>query len=149
MTDFDRNYLDQPDWVRRRQNRDDALRALKVDPEDFKRRARQDEVDNECGTDEYRETQPSKGLHYISEFTADWAPGVQAMNEMMGLVKKWIDAGANMDQVYSGADELVPILNMCFDFMWEQGGFSLYSPYRLPEEEDIEAFQEMREGWNE
>jgi hypothetical protein len=46
---------------------------------------------------------------------------------MMELVKKWIDAGANMGEAYSGAAELAPILGMCFDFIWAQGGFSFYA----------------------
>jgi hypothetical protein len=114
-----------------------------VDPEEFKQWQRVLEVENETGTDEYRETQPSKGLTYIADFMADWAPGVVACNEMMDLVKKWIDAGANMGEAYSGADQLAPILDLCFDFMWERGGHSLYTSIdQLPDEGDVELFKE-------
>jgi hypothetical protein len=138
---FDRAYLEQETFVQRRLRRDAALRDLRVDPELFRQWQRRQEVENETGTDEYRETQPSKGLGFISEFMADWAPGVEACNEMMELVKKWIDAGANMGEAYSGADQLVPILELCFDFMWEEGGYSLYSRDDVPDAAAVEYYE--------
>lgn len=140
---FDRKFLDSPTFEDRRNARDFALRELGVDPDEFRDWQRVQEVENETGTDEYRETQPSKGLGFIAEFMDDWAPGVDACNEMMELVKKWIDAGANMGEAYSGADELVPILNACFDFKWAMGGFSLYRGFlEVPDEGDVELFKE-------
>ena len=140
--EFDRAYLNQEAFVQQRLRRDASLRDLNVDPELFRQWQRQQEVDNECGSDEYRETQPSKGLTYIADFFADWAPGVDAVYEMMELVKKWLDAGANLGEAYSGADELVPILNNCFDFIWEQGGYSLYVPRTdLPDAAAVECYE--------
>lgn len=139
---FDRDYLDQQAFVQLRLRRDAALRDLRVDPELFKVWQRDREVGNECDTDEYRETQPSKGMGYISDFMADWSPGVAACNEMMELVKKWIDAGANMGEAYSGAAELQPIMELCFDFMWEKGGHSLYTAIDdLPDASTVEYYE--------
>jgi hypothetical protein len=61
----------------------------------------------------------------------------------MELVKKWLDAGANLGEAYSGTDELVPILNNCFDFIWEKGGYSFYTPIdELPDSEAMNYFKE-------
>jgi hypothetical protein len=145
---FDRAYLDQElqgrkPFLELRLRRDAAIRDAGIDPGAFKAWQRQQEVDNECGSDEYRETQPGKGLHYIADFLDDWAPGVQAVNEMMELVGKWIDAGANLGEAYSGADQLVPIMELCFDFMWERGGYSLYTS--LDELPDDQVFADHKE----
>jgi hypothetical protein len=146
--EFDRNYLDQElqgrkPFVELRLRRDATLRDMGVDPEEFKVWQRDREVSNETDTDEYRETQPAKGLHYIAEFFDDWAPGVSAVYEQMELVKKWLDAGANLGEAYSGAEQLVPILNNCFDFMWQKGGYSLYTSIdQLPDSETMAVFKE-------
>jgi len=140
---FDRNYLDQGIFIEYGRSRDERLRDNGIDPVAFKEWRRQQEVDNETGTDEYRETQPGKGLTYIADFFADWAPGVDAVYEQMELVKKWLDAGANLGEAYSGADELVPILNNCFDFIWGKGGHSLYSSIDdLPDSETMNYYKE-------
>lgn len=140
--DFNRDYLDQPIFVQRRLRRDAALRDLGVDPEEFKVWQRASEVGNECDTDEYRETQPSKGLSYIADFMADFAPGREAVLEMLNLTRQWLITSANVVGAYDGAAELVPILNACFDFMWERGGFSFYTVEELPDEGDVEYFKE-------
>jgi hypothetical protein len=143
MTDFDREYLNQPRFIEQMLRRDAALRDFGIDPEEFRIWARTSEIENECDTDEYRETQPSKGLHYIANFMADWAPGVDACNEMFELTKKWLDAGANMGEAYSGAELLKPILEMCFDFEWAQGSYSLYAgPLEPPTEEWVSTYKE-------
>ena len=143
MTEFDKQYLSQARYVLGCRLRDVTLQSLGVDPEEFRKWQRESEVGNECDTDEYRETQPSKGLSYISDFFADWAPGIPACYEMFDLVKKWFEAGANMGEAYSGAAELQPILEMCFDFIWAKGGFSLYaSPTDAPDEAAVESYKE-------
>lgn len=140
---FDRAYLDQKPFAELRTHRDAQLLNAGVDPVAFKVWQRQQEVDNECGSDEYRETQPGKGLHYIADFFDDWAPGVDAVYEQMALVKVWLDAGANLGDAYSGNEQLVPILNNCFDFMWEKGGYSLYTSIdELPDESTINYYKE-------
>lgn len=139
---FDRMYLNHETFTLYRLRRDAVLRDNGIDPENFKAWQRMMEVGNECDTDEYRETQPSKGLDYVVDFMRDWNPGVDACNEMMELVKKWIDAGANMGEAYSGAAELVPILNGCFDFIWERGGHSLYTSIdQLPEPSEMAYYK--------
>jgi hypothetical protein len=139
---FDRRYLDQETYVGYRLRRDALLRDNGIDPDRFKDWQRMMEVGNECDTDEYRETQPAKGLHYIADFFDDWSPGVSAVYEMMELVKKWLDAGANLGDAYSGAEQLVPILENCFDFIWERGGHSLYTPIdQLPEPSEMAYFK--------
>jgi hypothetical protein len=143
MTDFNRKYLEQDTFVQRRLRRDAALRDFGIDPEEYRIWARDSEIGNECDTDEYRETQPSKGLHFIGGFLSDWAPGVDACYEMFELTKKWLAAGANMGEAYSGADELKPILEMYFDFEWAQGGYSLYEgPENPPSAEWIQTYKE-------
>jgi hypothetical protein len=139
---FDRAYLDQQVYVGYRLRRDALLRDNGIDPENFKAWQRMMEVGNECDTDEYRETQPAKALHYIADFFDDWSPGVSAVYEMMELVKKWLDAGANLGDAYSGAEQLVPILENCFDFIWERGGHSLYTSIdQLPEPSEMAYFK--------
>jgi hypothetical protein len=139
---FDRSYLNQQDFVQQRLRRDALLRDNGIDPEAFRDWQRTSEVSNECDTDEYRETQPAKGLHYIADFFNDWSPGVSAVYEQMELVKKWLDAGANLGDAYSGAAELEPILNNCFDFIWERGGHSLYTSIdQLPDPLEMKYFK--------
>jgi hypothetical protein len=140
---FDREFLDQQTYVGYRLRRDALLRDNGINPDQFRAWQRVMEVDNETGSDEYRETQPAKGLHYIADFFDDWSPGVDAVYEQMELVKKWLDAGANLGEAYSGAAELEPILNNCFDFIWERGGHSLYLTIdQLPDPEGMTLFKE-------
>lgn len=152
--EFDRNYLDQEIFVQRRLRRDAALRDLGVDPEAFRVWQRDQEVGNETDSDEYRETQPAKGLHYIAAFLDDFAPGQAACEEVIRMTMGWLgvvdDAHTNKVEwnnrigwyAYGGAEELAPILEICFDFMWEQGGFSLYTSIdELPDKGDIEYYE--------
>lgn len=98
----------------------------------FKEWCREQFVGNECESDEYRETQPAKGLGYV----ADWAEARNEVlgysageNRMLSLVRDWLDAiirahGEDHDAdpwsyAYAGADELKPVLRLYFDTLWE------------------------------
>ena len=152
---FDRKYLDQEHFVKARAARDQALRDLGVDPEEYKVWSRNQNVGNETNSDEYRETQPAKGLHMISDFLDDYRAGWEVSNEVIRLTHQWLgvvdDAHTRQGvwnkkigwYVYGGAEELAPILTICFDFLWEEGGISLYQAINwLPEEADVEYFFE-------
>lgn len=140
------NWTDRERFVNQRLRRDAKLRDIGIEPERFREIMREREIANECDTDEYRETQPSKGLSFISEFMRDWTPGIDACYLMFDLTKKWLAAGANMGEAYSGAAEYVPIVELYFDWVWEQGGFSIYSEINeLPDntwigDEDMSIF---------
>jgi len=156
---FDRKYLDLPDFASRRTARDNYLRDHGVDPGEFHVYQRDSEVGNETDTDEYRETQPSKGLAMISDFLADFRAGVEASEEVIRLTQKWMgvvdDAHVHKEDyneqigwyAYGGAEELAPILRICFDFMWEEGGYSLYTHLdQLPTVEELDYFKEATGG---
>lgn len=110
----------------------------------FKAWAREAYIGNECGSDEYRETQPFKGLKFI----ADWAGIVENASAygdaldpdrhpevgvlpMLRLVKSWLDkilwehSQDHTDEpwikAYAGAEELEPVLGLVFDALWEAG----------------------------
>lgn len=137
---FDRDYLDQKFFVEKRNARDELLRNGGIDPVEFREWLRENDVENETGTDEYRETQPSKGLSYVSEFLSDYAPGGPAVLHMLQLTLRWLrvveEARTYPDEYakkhgigavsYAGDIDLKPILNLCFDFLWEQGRVGLY-----------------------
>lgn len=155
--DFDREYLDLPTFAERRAFRDGYLREHGVDPEEFHVWARESEISNECDSDEYRESQPAKGLAMIADFLHDFRAGKAASEEVIRLTNKWVgvvdDAHSHPAEyegktgvgwyLYGGAEELKPILAICFDFMWEEGGSSLYTPLTtVPDDDQIAWFKE-------
>lgn len=86
-------------------------------------------VGNECDTDEYRETQPAKGLEHIAAWASARADvlGFEASEttKMLTLVRDWLDAivrihGEDHDAdpwvySYAGSEELQPVLAIVFD----------------------------------
>lgn len=88
-------------------------------------------VGNECYSDEYRETQPAKGLGMIAE----WAELVTPLADqsdavgMLALVGEWLGAIVRIHSEdhtsepwlysYAGAEELEPVLRVYFDALWE------------------------------
>lgn len=96
-----------------------TLAELEAAHPGFKAYCRDSFVGNECGSDEYRETQPAKGFSYI----ADWLEGIHPNYldpEALDLIALWTraladDPGAS----YGGADELAPVLARYFDYLWE------------------------------
>lgn len=80
-------------------------------------------VSNECDTDEYRETQPAKGLGVAAEVLE----GPNTPDGFLLLVQNWVanledttDAQAPGDP-YAGADHLAVLLGVYHDWLWEQG----------------------------
>jgi hypothetical protein len=92
-------------------------------------------IGNECDTDEYRESQPAKGLEYV----ARWA---QVRNQVLGysaselapmlqLVRDWLDAIVRAhdedhtddpwEWAYAGSGELPPVLSVVWDTLIEAG----------------------------
>lgn len=110
-----------------RENRDAMLVNLGVSISEFKAYQRQAEVDNECGTDEYGETQPYKGLAMLSEFFQDFPTDDGAALSMMRRMIAWLTAIVDENyERYAGADSLIDCLTFLYDLRWEQGYYSLY-----------------------
>ena len=88
-------------------------------------------VDNECGSDQYRETQPWATFHKLAGFEH-----LDSDNRavLMDLVQDWINAyiveGCSW---YAGAACAVPLYEKIFDLLWEQGEHPYYSEEELPE----------------
>lgn len=81
-------------------------------------------VDNECDSDEYRETQPAKGLQMISELfdaLADESKWHEAMTHLAAWTNVLATADFNAPPHYSyaGADELRPLLTMYHEILWD------------------------------
>jgi len=117
-----------------------------IDDDKRKKRSREDYVDNECGSDEYRETQPEKGLHHIANaikvlsYDADDDP---RREQIIDGTITWLQAYAKGDPkagwsppygAYSGNEELGPILEMVHDILWEHDEH----PYSYSVEELVE-----------
>jgi len=107
--------------------------------ETFRQWARQAFIDNECGSDEYRESQPWKLLAYIGEV----APILQddryeagggdrsRRRRFLDDVKTWVAACGTW---YEGCDEAVPVCETVFDILWEEGRHPYgYTPAELAE----------------
>jgi hypothetical protein len=138
--DFDREYLALRQASR--DARDERLEALGVtDLRAFMIHMKQSEIGNETESDEYRETQPAKGLHFIAEFLDDYRAGREISTEVVRLTSLWLaeyhEAHMHPDEwnkkigyyLYAGAEKLTEILKICFDFAWEEGNIGLYEPY--------------------
>ena len=92
-------------------------------------------VGNECCSDEYRETQPAKGLEFVARWaeTRNLVLGYQAseLAPMLTLVRDWLAAivqahGEDHTEdpwsyAYAGSDELQPVLSIVFDTLIEAG----------------------------
>lgn len=105
-------------------------------------------VSNECETDEYRESQPDKGLQMAGEFmgmlrarnrnenlpplnntfseedTAMEAHVVEMIREWLHAVYQGFLTHDNEKDgwwVYAGANELKPLLELMFDYYWAHG----------------------------
>lgn len=130
--------------------------------DELKARSRQYYVNNECGSDEYAETQPQKGTevirgvlddisNIISEWTMNSLPGVtlthnglnttvtfqQFMVEFMDRVVDWYASNPNAGW-YDGVEQLKPVLMMAHDFNWSIG----CGPYGMSEKELLEMLNE-------
>lgn len=96
---------------------DDALKAY----------SREAFVGNECDTDEYRETQPEKGLAFIHSYVErimhTGYEGDLALERILGLTADWLKAYAHdiHDTAYAGAEQLTPIMAIIHDDAWARG----------------------------
>lgn len=112
-------------------------------------------VGNECGTDEYRETQPSKGFMFIAEMfdLIQYNPQGEPLDdqvEMLREVRTWIDAiirtcedpnSKTWEVSYAGATELETVLNRYHDMCWANNKH----PYDRTAEELIHDYNEDKE----
>jgi len=114
--------------------------------------ARAEFVGNECGTDEYRETQPGKGFMFIAEMfdLVQYDPQGSPLDdqvEMLREIRTWIDAiirtcedvnSKTWEVSYAGAAELEPVLTRMFDMCWADNRH----PYEYSAEELIARYHE-------
>lgn len=99
-----------------------TLKDLEEQYPGIKEWSRDEFTGNECGSDEYRETQPSKGLGMLSELFDDGGTMTPEQHaQALTLMAAWMTRMANPrpeDYSYAGADELVPLLEMYHDDLW-------------------------------
>jgi hypothetical protein len=110
-------------------------------------------VSNECGTDEYRETEPGKAFVFISEMFDDFSSGSFPQGEEMQAVidiRNWLDAIIRItndpnskpwEVSYAGATELEPVLNRMHDMAWRMNRH----PYDRSPEELLADYNEDKE----
>ena len=105
--------------------------------EPYKEQFRSWYVGNECGSDEYRETQPGKGLLHAAN-AMDLLETGEEQVELLKLVRDWINAIENQllhdknrygwrHVGYCGAEELQPVLARVFDILWAHGEHPYYT----------------------
>ena len=110
-----------------------TLAELEAAHPGFKEFCRESFVDNECGSDEYGETQPAKGMTYI----AGWLESIHPERldpEAVVEIADWVRSCATGGR-YDGSAELVPVMERYFDWLWEMGDH----PYSVVEE--IEQYE--------
>jgi len=111
-------------------------------------------VDNECDTDEYRWTQPVKGLYMLTHFEevnkevgeslefldyGDEIPNIEEVinalkgsdNKFANSVGEWLESA--QFGCYSGSDGLKPLLERLFDSLWASGSHPYYEKEELVE----------------
>jgi hypothetical protein len=112
-----------------RKDRDTQIAARNVNIDGFLAHMKEAEIGNECDTDEYRETQPSKGLLMLADFFEDTYTTKEAYQSMMRRMIAWMTAVVDKpDESYAGAAELKDCLDLLWDFRAELGYYSLYQP---------------------
>jgi hypothetical protein len=102
---------------------------------------KQDFVGNECDTDEYRETQPAKGMRYVANLLELIEGMGTTEHKVIVLCEKWLHAMLNDPMYegageaapvdggwpwYAGAKELTPLMELYFDYMWAKGEHPYY-----------------------
>lgn len=122
-------------------------------PEATKKFSREAFVGNECDTDEYRESQPEKGLgmisalvhilseqtearsHELDETIIDGLSRREILVKVFELSAKWINLATGS---YEGANELTSILEIYHDVLWARGEHPYYG-------DDVDEFLESYE----
>jgi hypothetical protein len=113
-------------------------------PDEIRIWSRDNFTGNECGSDEYRETQPAKGFGMITELFEIYEGGAHddEARDTLRLVESWLHHMNNPqpeDYSYAGADELVPILERYHDRLWDTMG---KHPYDYSAEEVLNQYME-------
>jgi len=133
--------------------------------EGYKNTLKQNYIGNECESDEYRETQPYKGMGHINqalqylkeEQTTEWKKRINNETEhphdgdygqidketeqLTSLTRDWLQAWS---WGYSGSAELALALEMVFDILWRHGKH----PYYDTEEDLLKATQDIQDEMN-
>jgi hypothetical protein len=110
-------------------------------------------VSNECGTDEYRETQPAKGLGYVYEAAScnegtGGDEGRALDRTLLTLTETWIKAMLKGEgSPYAGSEACEPLMAFVFDQLWANH----QHPYTGGWEEDSfdEYMREQQEFYSE
>jgi hypothetical protein len=98
-------------------------------------RLRSDYIGNECDTDEYRETQPEKGIDLILHLGHLLHEDPDRRQQLLALVETWVKE--DLGEPYGGAEALQPICGLYFDVLWERGEHPYYG-----DEEEITQWLE-------
>lgn len=93
--------------------------------EDLRTWSRDQFTGNECDTDEYRETQPMKGLAFIGDYAVLLCDPCPELDTLAKLTETWLHAYNNPKpgewDAYAGTEELKPILDLLHDALWAVG----------------------------
>jgi hypothetical protein len=123
-----------------------TLKEIEAAHPGFKDYCRDSFTGNECDSDEYGETQPAKGFGYI----ADWLDGIHPEHldpEALEAIAAWVRALADdPGSRYGGAEELVPVLQRYFDWLWDQGRHPYSQPHELAQYELAWFLEEQGKG---
>jgi hypothetical protein len=130
-----------------------TLKELEAKYPGIKEWSAEDFASNECHTDEYRETQPTKGLAFLADYWELFEAGLSPQGdpgnrerEALRLLEAWVHRMNNPqpeDYSYAGAEQLYPLLLMYHDDLWDQAG---RHPYDNPGDES-DYFDEDRIKW--
>lgn len=93
-----------------------TLAELEAAHPGFKEFCRESFIGNECGSDEYGETQPAKGMSMIAGWLESLHPD-RPDPATFAEIAQWMLACVRGGR-YDGADELVPVLERYFEFLW-------------------------------
>lgn len=110
-------------------------------------------IDNEAGSDEYRETQPAKLLAMVADVANLLGPGSGRTNDLLSLTRATVTWLANFnDQLsnealpahvrnYAGVEHAEPVLRIVHETLWANG----QHPYGTTLDELTEQFEEDAE----
>lgn len=103
-------------------------------PEELKQRSREQYVGNECGSDEYRETEPEKLLSLVAATICahGWSGDVKrqvlqrTITWLQAVIDDWGEWGSGPDPsigdcIYAGAAEAEPVFGLLHDLLWDEG----------------------------
>ena len=96
-------------------------------PEALRELSQKQFVGNESDSDEYRETQPGKGLYHLCVACHVAKSDDPRYSDMMRLAEVWIIAREEEcpTSAYAGSEELATLLAVAHDVWWDSG----FHPY--------------------